>query len=116
MTARETYYTTGPLYLHPNGIEMEHDALWRITVETYPAEPTSWGQSRGWETEVSAELIRWSVDRTRDDAVAIEGGEAGIIEQEAITAETFDWREAAQDRAEEWAEYQRDLRMDMAAE
>lgn len=110
-----TYYTTAPLYLHPNGIEMEHDALWKVTVETYPAEAYSWGQSRGWEHEVSAELVRWSIDRTRADALRFDH-ETEIERQEEIVAETFDWREAAEEEAAVWADRQRDLRMDMAAE
>ena len=110
-----THYTTAPLYLHPNGIEMEHDALWKVTVETYPAEAYSWGQSRGWEHEVTAELVRWSIDRSRDDAMRIDP-EAEIVRQEELVAETFDWREAAEEEAAILADYQRDLRMDMAAE
>ena len=111
----DTYYTTASLYLHHNGIEMEHDALWKITVETYPAEAYSWGQSRGLEHEVSAELVRWSIDRTRADALRFDP-ESEIVRQEEIVAETFDWREAAEDEAAIWADHQRDLRMDMAAE
>ena len=110
-----THYTTAPLYLHPNGIEMEHDALWKVTVEAYPAEVCSWGQSRGWEHEVTAELVRWPIDRTRDDAMRIDP-EAEIVRQEEFVAETFDWREAAEEEAAFWADHQRDLRMDLAAE
>lgn len=110
-----TYYTTAPLYLHPNGVEMEHDALFKVTVETYPAEAYSWGQSRGWEHEVSAELVRWSIDRTREDAARIDG-EKEIERQEEIFAEAFDWREAAEEEVAVWADHQRDMRMDFAAE
>ena len=106
-----THYTTAPLYLHPNGIEMEHDALWKVRVETYPAEAYSWG----WEHEVTAELVRWSIDRSRDDAMRIDP-EAEIVRQEELVAETFDWREAAEEEAAILADYQRDLRMDLAAE
>ena len=110
-----TYYTTAPLYLHPNGIEMEHDALFKVTVEAYPAEAYSWGQSRGCEHDVSAELVRWSIDRTRDDALRFDP-ESEIERQEEIVAETFDWREAAEEEAAVWADHQRDMRMDLAAE
>ena len=42
--------------------------------------------------------------------------EAEIVRQEELVAETFDWREAAEEEAAVWADLQRDLRMDLAAE
>lgn len=86
-----------------------------ITVEAYPAEAYSWGQSRGWEHEVTAELVRWSIDRSRDDAMRIDP-EAEIVRQEEFVAETFGWREAAEEESAVWADHQRDMCMDMAAE
>ena len=110
-----TYYHTDALYLHQNGVEMEHDALWKVTVEAYPAEAYSWGQSRGWEHEVSAELVRWSIDRTRADAVKIDG-ESEVERQESIIADTFDWRVAAEDEAAIWSDQQMDMRRENRAE
>ena len=84
------------IYLHPNGIEEELDATFAITVERWPAEPTTWGASRGLEYEVSARLLFWTrhdVRFSRAAAVAIEG-EAKIKEQEkwaAMLIETDRW-------------------------
>lgn len=77
-----------PLYLTFHGHEEELDAIFVIEVETYPAEPTTWGASRGDETEVSARLLCWERHGEmfcRADAVALEG-EARVIEQEEATA------------------------------
>ena len=76
------------IYLHPDGGEEELDARFGITVESWPAEPTTWGASRGLEYEVTARLIEWTRHgerMNRDDAVAIEG-EARIAQQEEWAA------------------------------
>lgn len=109
---KETFYPRGWLYLHPNGIEMEHEAIFRVEAETYLLEPYSWGQSRGYETEISATLVRFSTDRTREDAVKIDG-EAEIARQEELFAETFDVNETFEDAVHELAEYRSDMREEM---
>lgn len=95
---RETHTTTAPLYLHLHGIEEELDAIWSVRTQNYPAEPTSWGAGRGTETEVeSARLISWhrhGVEYSRADAIEIEG-EADVIRQEKVMADSFDPSEAA---------------------
>lgn len=81
-----------PLYLTFHGQEEELDAIFVITVESYPAEPTSWGASRGLEHEVSARLLSWhrhGIEFTRAAAVAIEG-EARIAQQEEWAAGNVD--------------------------
>lgn len=83
---------TAALYLHPHGWEEELDAIFVIAVESYPAEPYSWGGSRGLEHEVSARLLSWhrhGDEFDRADAVAIEG-EARILEQEEWAAGSVD--------------------------
>lgn len=66
------------------------DCLMDIEVETYPAEPYSWGGSRGTETDVSATLSSLEVEgdrMTRAKAVEVYGAaEVGRIE--TIAAET----------------------------
>lgn len=86
------FTNTAPIYLHFHGVEEELDAVWVIEVETYPAEPYSWGQSRGTETEVTARLLSWErhgATFTRADACALEG-EPRIIEQEECVAANAD--------------------------
>lgn len=74
-----------PLYIHPNGIEKECDAVWEITTDRYPAEPYSHGGGRGMDSETTARLVSWE-GKTRADAVAIDG-ETEIRRQEAWVAE-----------------------------
>lgn len=81
-----------PFYLTLHGLEEELDAIFVITVETYPAEPYSYGRSRGDETEVSARLLCWERHgETYDRAAACDiAGEAEIIRQEELTADAVE--------------------------
>lgn len=85
---RWTEFIDAPLYIHPNGREVEAEAEWRLDCEEYPAEPFSHGGSRGTELEVSAHLIRWGGNRTREDAVRLYG-EDEIKRQEAWASASY---------------------------
>lgn len=66
------------------------DCLLDIEVETYPAEPYSWGGSRGTETDVSATLSSLEVEgdrMTRAQAIEVYGP-AEVERIETIAAET----------------------------
>lgn len=62
-----------PMTVNHNGDDIELDATWNITVETFPAETYSWGGSRGHDTEVTARLSDWDGGRPRSDAVRLYG-------------------------------------------
>ena len=66
-------------------------ATFGIEGEEYPAEPTSWGDSRGHEISVSAELVKFGLGDAvfpREVAVAVIG-EAALEAQETSIAEDY---------------------------
>ena len=80
------------IFMHFNGIEEELEATFDITVEEYPAEPYSWGGSRGTETEVTARLLSWhrhGQEFTRSDATALIG-DSEVSRQEEWTASAYE--------------------------
>lgn len=66
------------------GYLYDYPAIFEITSEPYPAEPYSWGGSRGTDYDLTVRLISYDqegVIKTRVDAVR-EHGEADIKRQE----------------------------------
>lgn len=54
--------------------ELEVLGQFDVDAETYPAEPTSWGASRGTETAYTVELYTWNFGgrvMSRDDLIQI---------------------------------------------
>lgn len=114
MIRRTTHHHTDWLYLQIHGHEEELEAVYEITVETFPAEPAPWGAGRGTETEVSAKLICWArhgETYNRDEAEGI-CGEAEVIRQEDIVAECWSPDDPGWD---DYGDFLRDQWMDRVA-
>lgn len=105
----------GKIYLHFHGIEEELDAVFDIVTETYPAEPYSWGGSRGTETTVTATLryyTRHGQRCYRADAIE-QDGDQRIEEQEEAAGYAYEPPEVW---ADDYGDWLRDRQMDRAAD
>ena len=81
----DRFVQTGAVYIGND----EYEGQYEVTVDSWEAEPYSWGEGRGRETGASARMLSFTMDGatlTRDDAVRLTGV-AHVERQERLLAE-----------------------------